>query len=609
MVGCASEEDAAIPSHIEPVVLSWTKCTGTRAPDEPFLCATMNAPLDYRHPEADTVPIALVKLPATADSTEGVILTNPGGPGASGVDFLVGYGQSMVNRHELAAFDLVGFDPRGVERSGGLRCQSNAELDKYAYVDPTPDSPAEKSLYDEASGAFERACTKKYGSKLRHYSTENVARDMDLIRASMGYSEMNYIGISYGTYLGGVYATLFPDRVRSMVLDGPFDPQGDTVEQKFTTQAKGFEDAFNNWVKWCEGESSCAFSSSDIAGRYDRLIDALDARPLRLEDGREANNVVMETATNSAMYTRSSWPALAFALADAESGNGARMMRLADAYNERDDDGTYTTLSQAFPIIRCASGFGSPAVKDAAALVKRIKEVAPRYARDVEESDFTTRECDGLMKDPKMVEIGYSGDARFLVIGGENDPATPFRWAEEMATRLGSQARLVSFSGEGHSQILQSRCVDGHVRDFMASRTYLPAEGAVCHPDPPVTRPAWWSRLPAPDSLDVSLARAEMDAYVGLSGTEAYTTYLAVKGSRRDAFIRLSTRLARAGFVAAAPLETGDEDGPHWFEVPGSGDYLGVYVVSPSDLAADGQTAPDGPVPVGRSLVLLYYMP
>ena len=609
LVGCATGAAEAPFPPVETTDISWGECTGKDAPGDPFECATVAVPLDHRRTDADTIPVALVRIPATETPSRGVILTNPGGPGSSGFDFVVNAGERLVSAYALESFDLIGFDPRGVSRSGGLRCQTDEEMDKFAYVDSTPDTPAEQELYDASGDAFAAACTAKYGDSLTMYSTEYTARDMDLIRASMGEETINYLGISYGTYLGGVYATLFPERVESMILDGPFDPQGDTVEQQYTTQAKGFEDAFNNWVAWCEDDDTCPFWSADVAARFDRLLENLDDEPLKAADGREINNAVMTTATSASMYARASWPDLAGALAAAERGSGERLLRIADRYNERNDDGTYGTLFQAFPVIQCASGFGSPAVNDAAALVATLKEMAPRYARNVEESDFDTRECDGLMDDPDMIEISYRGDAPVLVIGGANDPATPFRWAEEMAANMGDSARLVRFTGEGHSQILASKCVDEIVKRFLSEERSLPVDGAECNPDEPVARPDWWSQIPSLDNGATVVNRAEMDAYTGLKDSDAWAEYRAAPRDAGGAFVDISLRLKKAGFSAENPDATSAEDAPQWFRAPDSSGYLGVLVFSADQIKKDGFVQPDGPVPAGNCVVMLYYWP
>lgn len=589
------------PADLTP--LAWSACTGDDAPEEPFQCATIEVPVDYGQPDGETLEVAMVRLPAEDQGSKaGIVLANPGGPGGSGFDYIANSGQTMASTLGLSRYDLIGFDPRGVDRSSPVRCQSDAEMDKYLYVDDTPDNDAEQSLYDESIDAFEKACRAKYGDGLIRFSTENAARDMDFIRAAMGEDSLNYIGISYGTYLGGVYATLFPDRVGRFYLDGALDPAGDTVEQQYTTQAEGFEKAFNNWASDCEKNTSCPFHSDDVGTRWERLYDKLDETSISSEDGREVNNAVVSTATISALYSKASWGLFAAALAEAEKGDGTGLLGLADRYNDRAEDGTFSSLMQSFPVIQCASGMGSPKPEDPEALVKKLKELAPRFARDATVEDFDERQCEGLMDDPPIIEIDYTGDAPVVVVGGKNDPATPFRWAEEMTANMGSNARLVSYTGEGHGQLLSSACVDGIARGLFAPNVALPENDTVCDPDPVVDQPAWWSELPAPAPGETVLDRSVGDGLVGLTDTQAFAEYRAVRGQRGAVYVATAARLKAAGFEPTDPGATDTAESPQFFSF--GGQMLGVFVLSPDDVSKAG-----APVPDGSSLIVLYFYP
>ena len=221
-------------------ILDWTDCPEEDTPSVGEVeCATLTVPLDYENPDGKQIDLALIRTPA-GDDREGAVLTNPGGPGGSGVDLVVNAGSTMQAEMGLDDFDIVGFDPRGVDRSGGISCVSDEVQDKYLYVDPTPDDAAEAQLYDEAKTAIPDACRQKYGDDLVHYSTANTARDMDEIRKALGDEQITFLGISYGTYLGAVYATMFPDQVRAMVLDSAYEPTGDTIEQQYLTQLARF---------------------------------------------------------------------------------------------------------------------------------------------------------------------------------------------------------------------------------------------------------------------------------------------------------------------------------------------------------------------------------
>ena len=586
--------------------LTWGTCKGDDAPKDPFECASLTVPADYRKTEGDSLEIALIRLPASKGKAKGIILTNPGGPGGSGFGFVQDGGGELVTSLGLEEFDVVGFDPRGVERSGGVRCLTDKQLDDVLYVDRTPDTPAEIEL-DKKSDSYDDACTDKYGSGLKNFSTEFTARDMDLIRASMGFEQMHYLGISYGTYLGGVYASLFPNRVASMVLDGAFDPQGDTPEQEYTTQAEGFEKAFNNWVKWCEEfEEKCPFHSDDVKRDWLGLAAKLDKASL-ISGKRDVNHNVMDRATRVSLYSESMWADLGRALSSAQDGDGTALLNLADRANGRAEDGTYSTQKASSSVIRCASGIGLQEPKDPKALLKKLQTVAPWYARGFEESDFSDGGCEDGFGTPKLAEVKYSGTAPIVVVGGKNDPATPFRWSEEMTKNMGGAARLVTFTGEGHSQILVARCVD-KIAGAVFTKGVLPKKGAVCTPDVPIAKPTWWE-----STVSVSgktLDASTMNDYFGINRLDAYAEYYAVPGSVANVFGTISTSLLSQRLRYSKGEETDPVKAPQWFyDSKDAQKSVWVFISSADELKENKMVVPAGIVPQGHLAVAVYYFP
>lgn len=607
---CGTAATVSTPSVLdsEVAVISWADCTGPEAPEKPFQCATVTVPLDYFNPTADTIEIAVIRYPAEdPDKSAGAVFTNPGGPGASGIDFVTYAGREMADSLELGNFDIVGFDPRGVDRSGGLRCSTDAELDKFQYVDDTPDTPKEEALFKEYE-EDESTCEDKLGKNIRFYSTENTARDMDQIRAAMRLDSLHFVGISYGTYLGGVYASLFPDRVSAMVLDSAFDPQGDSPEEQYTTQLVGFEKAFNNWVQWCQSETTCEFRSADVALRWDLLFNKLDKSSLLGADKRDINHRVMNTATRSALYSRSSWSTLARALLRAEQGDGNALLKMADQFNDRNDDGTYKTSNDSFYIIRCASGFGREAPKNATELLAALKEKAPWAARHITVEDFDEDDCEDIFDDQKLFEIRYKGSGPVVVVGGEKDPATPVRWAEEMVNNLGSQAALVRFTGEGHSQILVSRCVDLIATAVLVEKQ-LPKNPTVCNPDVPVKKPAWWAG--AVKSLGgVPLNSERMYPYYGLKTVDVFAEARAIQGSVSAVWTQVSIALETNGFAWKKDGDTDVTKKPQFFvNTRNPNQYVGVLMSDSAELRENKMYEPNGIVPRGSSVVLMYYFP
>lgn len=586
--------------------LDWGRCDDDAVSDQDLECATLTVPLDHANPGGDTIDLALVRVPAT-DGRKGAILTNPGGPGGSGFDFIAYSGSVIQSSLGLEAYDIVGFDPRGVDRSNGIRCVDDAFMDEHLYLDDTPDTPEEQALLDEDSTGFVDGCRQEYGDTLRFYSTEATARDMDLIRAGLGDEQIGYLGISYGTYLGAVYASLFPDRVRAMALDSAYEPNGDTVEQQYLTQIVGFEQAFDNWAAWCEGTDECAFRSADVGGEWDALRQRLDDQPLTV-DGRTVNQSTMDTATQAALYSESDWPVIGDALQKAAAGDGKGLLSLADSYKGRNPDGTFDTLFQSIGIIECASGIQAEPPSDPAALLAKIKAQAPRFGKDLTVDDLTDDGgCAELMPPQTPVELDYSGDGPVVVIGGTNDPATPIRWAKEMTEAMGPNARLVTYTGEGHGQLLVSTCVTDIEAAVLADGE-LPDDGTTCEPDPVVEQPAFFDDLPVPagnTEQDIPAVKAAL----GLSDTLGYGRTYVTTGAIDDVARTWTSAFEDAGLRDLGSQDLGLDDVTEEGFFTQSGELVVVIVLGPRAFDSDELGSAKGAVPDGATVVLVAYLP
>ena len=600
----------AIPTDIKVDPIEWSTCD--EYPEEDLDCGVLEVPLDYSDLEGETLEIALIRIPATSSKPKGVMLSNPGGPGVSGVDFVSNWSVELVENLGLEDFDIVGFDPRGVGRSGGLSCLSDQQNDKFVYLDYTPDNDDEQALYDEWM-AIEEPCTEKFGQSLRFYSTENTARDMDLIRESMGFEQINYLGISYGTYLGGVYATLFPDRVEAMFLDSAYDPQGDTAEQDYLTQAEGFEKAFNNWVDWCESTpDECSFSSNDVKADWLDLYNAYDLEPLTIEKDREINGSNIETVTISALYSRSNWTTLADALSALADDDPVRFFAIANFVGDVMTGEVVSLLDSnssrdARTIIDCSSGLGEGLIQDPEVLLTKMKEVAPWYELFYEIDWLVDNRCETIFVGIKRFDIDYQGDAPIVVLGGTNDPATPLRWAQEMATHLGTNASLLTFKGEGHSQIFISRCVDEIAKELFNSGRKLNNE-IECEADVPVAKPMWWD-----DAVNIEALKPNkvmMDFYFSFKPGDTYTEYFEIKGSVEEVFAQVKAAFEANRWVYEEGDSADPVTDPQWFNNPDDSDvYVGVLMFSPEELEENKMVVPDGIVQSGSSIVMVYFWP
>ncbi len=588
--------------------LDWGGCDDT-VDDASLQCATLAVPFDYDNPEAATLDIALVRLPAAdAGRRVGAILTNPGGPGGSGVDFLTAlasrapeiFGDEVTDR-----FDLVGFDPRGVDRSAGIHCVDDAWLDAHLYLDPTPETPEEVAGLAAADTEFVQACRTAVGPGLVEYSTVSTARDMDRIRAAMGDEQISYYGASYGTYLGGVYATLFPERVRAMVLDSAYSPVGDDPVELVKTQLVGFEGAFANWVTWCNARPSCEFNDGTDAGtRWDALSAELDAAPLSA-GGRSANQAVLYMATISSLYSKATWSILANALGAAAGGDGTRLLALADSYHQRGPDGHYSTIRQANQVIACASGLDDVTIPDPDAVLAELRAEAPRFGAAISAADLTSS-CAELTGTVQPTPVAYAGSAPIMVVGGTNDPATPFRWAEKMAGEL--DGVLVTFDGEGHASLTSSTCVSSAAVALLVELT-PPPTGTVCAPNAPAEAPPWWSDQPG--AIE-GLTPVDVESGGELLGLppDIHLDVFATDADAATTVDRLTSAYRSVGWIAAGEqdLPIGGDTRQVGFISP-DGEIVIVTVIGAASFS-DPDVAPlAGLVPAGSGLVLRFPPP
>jgi pimeloyl-ACP methyl ester carboxylesterase len=441
-------------------------------------CATLKVPLDYGNPYGRQLGLQLVRVRDSADNAPiGSLLVNPGGPGGSGVELALG----LVGRLAptiLEHFDLIGFDPRGVGLSSPIRCVDAAQEAQLTAASPDLSTAAGMAEAEQDAASFDSACAHKYGSALGQFSTVNTARDMDRIRAAVGDRQMNYLGFSYGTELGSVYAHLFPRRVRVAVLDGAVDPLTSGVAQ-LGDQLEGFEKAFDQFAANCERDPSCAPLGNPRAVALSVLATA-QQQPLSTSSGRRLTGSLASAGIGEALYSRSEWPALADALISARRGDGTGLLALSDRYYQRNPDGSYENIFDAYTAISCndsASGLTE------AALAATAKSWATKYplsgrwhAGPADLLPYCQQWQPVRTVPPKP---SAPTTTKVLVIGNLHDPATPYQGAKDLAATMGN-ARLLSWDGQGHTSYLEgSSCADGYVNQYLVHQT-LPPAGEVC---------------------------------------------------------------------------------------------------------------------------------
>jgi pimeloyl-ACP methyl ester carboxylesterase len=574
-------------------LVAWGDCDsdvfGTTGVDESLLdCATVPVPVDYAHPDdGKQINIAMVRYKSSGDGDFiGSLLLNPGGPGGSGRELLVN--EIATQEAKLADlhdhFDMIGFDPRGVDGSGGLVCVDAATLDELFKVDMTPETPEEKAFAQNLSDRIDNACVAKYGEAfLKQISTEATARDMDRIRVAVDDDKLTYLGISYGTYLGAVYATLFPDKVRALVLDGAYDPIGEDELTNDLIHMTGFEAAFKNWVEWCSTSAVCAFGGQDVDGRWLALRQSLDDKPIKGDGKRTVNQGTFIGATIAALYEKAFlWPILGAALRAAEQGDGSLLLTLADSQSGRKEDGSYSSLDTAFAVISCASGIAGAPPADREGAAAAVRKASPHFGFSTLAEDFDHGSCDKLPSGPPAPAFSYNGTGPILVIGGKNDPATPFQWAEKMAKGLGPKASLLAYSGEGHSTWLESDCADAAIYDTLVDLLTVGAKGCPAQDLSSTTLPTWLNELPpvpnpASVTIDDFTPLLTLDQF-GLDGRIALTTLTKTAASKA-----VETSLVAAGWKSL-----GGQNGARTYSRKAGGETLELVVLpfALSDLAA-----------------------
>jgi pimeloyl-ACP methyl ester carboxylesterase len=466
---------SAGPSELEPFYrqkLDWKSC------EDNSKCAHVTVPVDYDQPGGQTLSLMVKVLPATHPGGRSLFL-NPGGPGASAVDF-VDYMGSLFGDRVRAKYDLVGVDPRGVGGSTPIDCLSDRQFDRYTAEDPDPDTPAEIEQARKATRNFGRGCEKLSGAVAAHVSTEEAARDFDIVRALLGQKKFDWFGASYGTQLGATYATLFPDRVGRMVLDGAVDPSLSSIQSSLG-QTAGFERALRAYVKDCIQERSCPLGRTvdPAIDRIAALLQSTDKHPLKTVERRKLTEGLAFYGIAVTLYNKSTWGMLSQALDAAFKGDGSVLLRLSDYYFDRQADGSYDgNLGESFPAIGCLDTDDKPTLEQIEAAEPEFVKASPVFGRAMAWGAYGCTDWPIPVTHPQ-VAIHASTSAPIVVIGTTRDPATPYEWARSLADQLGSGV-LLTRKGDGHTAYASGDdCITEIVDDYLVDGT-VPKPNTVC---------------------------------------------------------------------------------------------------------------------------------
>jgi pimeloyl-ACP methyl ester carboxylesterase len=454
--------------------LDWKTCSKT------FQCTDVRAPLDWSDPGKGEISLAIIRARATSGHAIGSLLMDPGGPGVSGVAFLRDSLAFAVDKKVRADYDVIGIDPRGVGDSTAVKCYNAAGMDSYLFdiVPAQRGSDAWTRALKDENRAFGEACNANSHGILPYITTPNAARDLDLLRGVLGDTKLNYLGYSYGTFLGATYAELFPDRVGRLVLDGAVDPSITSIDLD-TEQGVGFESAARAYMADCLKGRNCPFRGTVDQALNDlgTLLASLDAHPLTASDGRQLGADSMMTAIFLTLYSQDSWKYLTKALSDALAGKPDVAFILADTYYNRQDGEYLTNETEAFRAYNCMDYPHDETPEQKAASEKTLAEKAPTFA------PYLTgpNPCEdwAYPATGKPHRITAEGAAPIVVVGTTNDPATPYKWAVSLADQLSSGV-LVTRVGEGHTGYNKGNsCVDNAVDQYFLKGT-VPQDGLRC---------------------------------------------------------------------------------------------------------------------------------
>jgi len=468
----------------------WEDC------EDDFQCATLSVPLDWTKPAGTKISLAVIRKPATGPGLRiGSVLMNPGGPGAPGVSFLRDtVGSDGVPAHLGDRFDLVSWDPRGTGDSAGIRCLTEAQL-QAPDIDPTIDSPADAAAVTAESTNLAEDCKAKDGADLPFVGTKDTARDLDALRGALGDPKLTYVGYSYGTTIGTVYAQLFPGHVRAMVLDGVTAVGADPVADTHA-QAQSFEKNLDAFFADCASRSNCLFGDGNPKAAFLALVAKLEAGTrlpgsYALPDDSGAthqrNGTVgvgeLYSGVFVTLYSRESWAALEQALAGAANGDGRLLLYLRDQFGGRQDDGSWNHLSEANLAIVCADQAVRPKdpVGDAAlraAWTRELPLVGSVFATGTPGCfDFPAA------REPLSVPAAGSikGVPPIVLVGSTGDPATPYQQAVDMKQVIVGSV-LATWDSDDHTGYGRGAdCLDTPLTHYLTDLT-PPPDGLRCKP-------------------------------------------------------------------------------------------------------------------------------
>jgi pimeloyl-ACP methyl ester carboxylesterase len=456
---------------VNPIV--WTACDGSTNTE--VECGNIEVPFDYADPEQGSFVLYIKKHNAANPADRiGSMMVNPGGPGFGGSS-LADDAQYYFSQDLIDRFDIIAWDPRGTgESTPAVNCVDT--FDEYFGLDSPPETPEEKQALIDASQAFNDKCAENSGTILPFISTKASAQDINSLRLALGEEKVSFFGFSYGSELGTTWATMFPETVRAIVVDGAVDPTASSIQEGMS-QAKGFEGQLATFLKQCSERTTCEFhNNGDAEAAFDKLVLDIDAKPLEVSKDRTlVTQGVLFTAVAQAMYSDYYWPQLSEALSAAQGGDGKGILQLYDDYYQRKDDGTYGNELEAFLAISCLDDPGATSTEEVDSHIADFIAAAPRLG-----GNFAYGYSCALwpVEQAAKVTITGKGAGPIVVVGTTGDAATPLSSTRKMAQGL-EQGILIVVDANQHTGYGANNCVVKAVDDYLIKLT-VPANETTC---------------------------------------------------------------------------------------------------------------------------------
>jgi pimeloyl-ACP methyl ester carboxylesterase len=453
--------------------IEWKPCDGSTNTE--VECGNIEVPFDYADPEQGSFVLYIKKHNAANPADRiGSMMVNPGGPGFGGSsladDAEYYFSQDLIDR-----FDIIAWDPRGTgESTPAVNCVDT--FDEYFGLDSPPETPEEKQALIDASQALNDKCAENSGTILPFISTKASAQDINSLRLALGEEKVSFFGFSYGSELGTTWATMFPETVRAIVVDGAVDPTASSIQEGMS-QAKGFEGQLATFLKQCSERTTCEFhNNGDAEAAFDKLVLDIDAKPLEVSKDRTlVTQGVLFTAVAQAMYSDYYWPQLSEALSAAQGGDGKGILQLYDDYYQRKDDGTYGNELEAFLAISCLDDPGATSTEEVDSHIADFIAAAPRLG-----GNFAYGYSCALwpVEQAAKVTITGKGAGPIVVVGTTGDAATPLSSTRKMAQGL-EQGILIVVDANQHTGYGANNCVVKAVDDYLIKLT-VPANETTC---------------------------------------------------------------------------------------------------------------------------------